>query len=529
MVLTKRTFQVDPQTRPSNIGPPFTGHFRITVDTPRGLQPFQPGPNAFVTNGKAHPSTDLKPVKQEMNLEVRRNIYDDKGKKIAVSGDGKERQANGGGREGEASENAKLESASQASKKTFRCFTCGIDCTKLRFHYTKSTPATANANPNAGAPDSKYDLCPTCFLQGRLPASHQASDFVKLEDSPYTRFPDRDAPWTDSELLLLLEGLENFDDDWGQIAQHVGTRTAEECVMKFLQLEIEDKYLEDTTASLAGSSLEGGARNQQQQPISQTENPVLSVVAHLAQMAQPSVAAAASGRTVAEVQRILRNQIEGRTGGAKQNGKEGERTEETAKEEQDAMEIDTSTSPQDGAEKNKTGDDNAKQDEQAMTTGGDGKPDGGASSPAVVALATSAGRAAVLASHEEREMTRLVSSAVNTTLQKLELKLAQFSEMEQLVEAERRDLEIARQQLVGERLAVKKGARQVQDIMRRASQAPSPEEAAAIAAEANLVGFGEGFGAVRRDDLAAGGGGSMQSSAPPSAAQENGDFKNFEL
>ena len=40
-------YQVDPQTRPSNIGPPFTGHFRVTADTPRGLQAFQPGPNTF--------------------------------------------------------------------------------------------------------------------------------------------------------------------------------------------------------------------------------------------------------------------------------------------------------------------------------------------------------------------------------------------------------------------------------------------------------------------------------------------------
>lgn len=449
-----------------------------------------------------------------MNLEVRRNIYDDKGKKIAVLGaEDKERQANGAARD-EASETAKLESASQTSKKPFKCFTCGIDCTKLRFHYTKATPATANP----GVPDAKYDLCPNCFLQGRLPSSHQASDFVKLEDSQYTRFPDRDAPWTDSELLLLLEGLENFDDDWSQIAQHVGTRSAEECVMKFLQLEIEDKYLEDTTASLAGSSLDGGL-----QPINQTENPVLSVVAHLAQMTQPSVAAAASGRTVAEVQRILRDQIEERGGGGGADKSEKERKAETAEtpkqDDQNAMDIDGAQDKEQEGPKNADG---AKQEDQASRAEKPG------ASPAVFALATSAARAAVLASHEEREMTRLVSAAVNTTLQKLELKIAQFSEIEQLVEAERRDLEIARQQLVSDRLAVKKGTREVQEIMRRASQAATPEEAAAIAAEANLVGFGDGFGAVRRDDLDAAGG-STQQSEPPSASAGSGDFKAFEI
>lgn len=78
-----------------------------------------------------------------------------------------------------------------------------------------------------------------------MPSSHSASDFVKLEDSEYTVASDKDTPWSDSELVLLLEGLENFDDNWEQIANHVGTRTKEECVMKFLQLEIEDKYVED--------------------------------------------------------------------------------------------------------------------------------------------------------------------------------------------------------------------------------------------------------------------------------------------
>ncbi|KAJ2461965.1 SWI/SNF and RSC complex subunit Ssr2, partial [Coemansia sp. RSA 2322] len=35
-------YQADADSRPSTIGPPFTGHFRISADTPRGLIPFQP-------------------------------------------------------------------------------------------------------------------------------------------------------------------------------------------------------------------------------------------------------------------------------------------------------------------------------------------------------------------------------------------------------------------------------------------------------------------------------------------------------
>ena len=84
------------------------------------------------------------------------------------------------------------------------------------------------------------------------------------------------------------------------------------------------------------------------------------------------------------------------------------------------------------------------------------------SSLATVPLATIAARAGGLASHEEREMTRLVSAAVNTTLVKLELKLKQFNEMEQILQAERRELERGRQQLFLDRLAFKKRVKDVQ-------------------------------------------------------------------
>lgn len=269
-VINQLTYvQVDPQTRPSNIGPPFTGHFRITADTPRGLQPFQPGPNTFQTPGKPHPSTEravsaTPASKADLNLEVRRNIFDDKGKEITpaeekdkqTNGEGATTTANGTGT-GELAIKA-MDEAAKEPKKTFNCYSCGIDCTRLRFHYAKSDAAPPPQQ------EVKYDLCPNCFVQGRMPNTHRGSDFVKLEEPTHSAVPDKDAPWTDSETLLLLEGLENFDDDWASIANHVGTRTREECVMKFLQLEIQDQYLEDEPSQTSARALGG------RQPITQT-------------------------------------------------------------------------------------------------------------------------------------------------------------------------------------------------------------------------------------------------------------------
>ncbi|KLJ13829.1 transcriptional adapter 2-alpha [Blastomyces silverae] len=509
-------YQVDPQTRPSNIGPPMTGHFRVTADTPRGLQPFQPAPNAIVTPGKPHPSTEravsATPIpKGDLNLEIRRNIYDEKGKGITTAED-KEKQTNGeaattNGTGGDSSIKT-MEAAAKEPKKIFHCYSCGIDCTRLRFHYAKSAPVSSNPN----APDTKYDLCPNCFLQGRLPSSHHASDFVKLEDSPYTTIPDRDAPWSNSELLLLLEGLENFDDNWRQIARHVGTRTSEECVMKFLQLEIEDKYLEDTQDSSLIRAMSG------REPISQLDNPVLSVVSYLAEMAEPAVAAAAAGRSVEEIRRELQKQLDrGFAGTApadnqdkdkdmdkdeakdKDKGKEGE-----AMKSEDSMEIDVATEPESSA--------------VVRSTVGDKQ----ASRPSIatIGLATAAARAAAFASNEEREMTRLVAAAVNITLQKFDIKLAQFTELEKIVEAERRDLEQGRQQLFLDRIALKKRIKEVQDLLKSASL-EGPEEGAAMAVDAGTVGIGERYGFQQP---AAG-----QAAVPPPPSAQGGEHKTFEI
>jgi SWI/SNF related-matrix-associated actin-dependent regulator of chromatin subfamily C len=66
-------------------------------------------------------------------------------------------------------------------------------------------------------------------------------------------------------------------------------------------------------------------------------------------------------------------------------------------------------------------------------------------------------------------MTRLVSAAVNATLEKLELKLKYFNEMESILQAEKRELERARQQLFLDRIAFKRRVRQVQETFKQAA------------------------------------------------------------
>ena len=376
--------------------------------------------------------------KADRNLQISRNYFDRTSEDVTPNS--KEKQSNGEGIQANGDSSAQqdtkaIEDLAKGPKQTSYCFSCGVDCTKSRFHHAKTIPATAGA----AAINIKYDMCPSCFQDGRYPTNVHGVQFVKLEDSSYSSLQDRDAPWTDSEVLLLLEGLEMFDENWNSIADHVRTRSREECVMKFLQLEIEDKYLDegeeqDTTFR---------ALNYGSTPFSQADNPVLSVVTFLAGLASPEVAAAAAGRSVDEMKKFMHSRLENGTAD-EDKGKEKE-----IPKSDDAMEVDQDA------------------ENQVATIGPSDHHPTDPAEIANLALGTSAARAAALASHEEREMTRLVAAAVNTTLQKFDLKLSQFAEMEALLQEERQELERGRERLFLDRLAFKKRVTDVQEQLRK--------------------------------------------------------------
>ena len=431
------------------IGPPFTGHFRITVDTPRGLQAFQPSAKVESTSGqpfaqteRALTSTPLK--KTELTMEGRRNIFDRNGKDLTSASD---TQANGeengvnGVTDTEAATKVVEKLAKEFTKPVY-CRTCGVDCTRIRWHFAK-TSSTSGSTPIL------YDYCASCFSLGKIDSDTNLVEYVKLEDPDYSTIQDRDTPWTDSELMRLLEAIELFDDNWNSISDHVGSRTREECVLKFLQLEIEDSYLEDGPEADPYAALNTGHL-----PYNQAVNPVLSVVSHLAGMNPPAVAAAAAGRSVAELKSALEKERDsGRLGRKFARPHEEDATKPTeGMKSEDSMDIDKATSPQADSQ-NQAAQSHDKRESSA--------------SLATVALASSAARAAALASHEERQMTNLVAAAVNMSLEKFELKLAQFSEMESVLQAERQELEKDRQQLFLDRLAFKKRVREIQGVLRK--------------------------------------------------------------
>eukprot|EP00833_Pecoramyces_ruminatium_P012312 jgi/Orpsp1_1/1186344/evm.model.d7180000049879.1 len=181
-------YQINPETRPSKIGPLFTGHFRITANTPKGLVPFFPNIPAS----------------------------------IATLNDNNERDE-------------KNKSNNNNNKQIF-CSTCKTECTQKRYHCLTQR---------------SINLCPNCYSEGIFPIDLTSSNFIKLENNIIDQ--EIDNRWSDQEILLLLEGIELYDDEWMKVAEYVGTKTHRQCISKFLELPIEDPFLENN--NLKGTSL----------------------------------------------------------------------------------------------------------------------------------------------------------------------------------------------------------------------------------------------------------------------------------
>lgn len=150
---------------------------------------------------------------------------------------------------------------------------------------------------------------PLPLAEGKFPPGMSARDFIRLEAADAV--PD-DSGWTDQETLLLLEGrlglaagrlgkappslllirpcpcallltphdpslaaaplscrpvcagIEKYGESWQQVAEHVGGRSAMQCVARFLQLPTEETLLADSAGGPTNHGLvrglQGGAR-----------------------------------------------------------------------------------------------------------------------------------------------------------------------------------------------------------------------------------------------------------------------------
>jgi SWI/SNF related-matrix-associated actin-dependent regulator of chromatin subfamily C len=121
-----------------------------------------------------------------------------------------------------------------------------------------------------------------------------------LTNIPVTFQGEASADWTEQETLLLLEALEVYNDNWADIAEHVGTKSQVQCITHFLQLPIEDQFLDDMETSSLGvaAGVDGQPGSAQGIPFADAGNPIMAQVAFLTSMIGPRVAAAAASKAL---------------------------------------------------------------------------------------------------------------------------------------------------------------------------------------------------------------------------------------
>ncbi|KDR79983.1 hypothetical protein GALMADRAFT_222909 [Galerina marginata CBS 339.88] len=423
-------YQIDPEQRPAALAPPFTGHFRVVLDTPRGLQSMHPGrrPNPATgavpgMNGSKIPTASATPA----SLELRNSIYQTSAKSSRpINTSEASTLANG------ASAPVKANGTGvPSSNVAHTCDTCGADCSQVRYHSLK---------------DKKMEICAPCYLDGRFPSTMYSGDFVKLTAAAgaVSQGSGANDDWLDQEVLLLLEGVEMYDDDWSKIEEHVGTRSAQQCIRKFLELPIEDPYL-NTEGSM-------GLLRFGRIPFEQADNPVMSVVAFLAGVVGPGVAAEAAKTALHELtdnNTTVEDDEKEKSEEAMAAGGDDDRMDEDAQEDSTAPPTGGSTTATPAPEASEG---SGSQIQKPKTT----LPHSKVVRAANLALKSSAKAAQALADAEDTQIRSSLAQLIKLTLTKLDLKMSQFEELEDILEEERKSLESARLSLVNERVGLKR-------------------------------------------------------------------------
>nr|CDS30522.2 SWI:SNF complex subunit SMARCC2 [Hymenolepis microstoma] len=448
----------------ASLGPPSTAHFNVLTDSASGLQPLgSQNQAAMSTLAVEETAKQQQSNKEQTGVETGKSV---EGAEVEA----KPVKPELGATEGQAPQSGQTE-----------------------------TPPGQTAPPSTGDPLLRSDQ----YLSGNNAtgdASSIAPNQVLLKGS------NKDG-WTDQETLLLLEGLEMYRDDWNKVAEHVGSRTQDECILHFLRLPIEDAYLEGDFGSNCFSALADAAHPQP--PFSKAGNPILSTVAFLAAVVDPRVAASAASAALKEYAQMreevpagLLHEHKARVQAAVRMGRdvdptkfgldelgivkssEGESKRKSPAEAVDEEQQTKGSASECGAERTTEGvvtkategksaadvdkeKDSietiekmevdiaaaAKDAEAKKSTNCLPKNPDSLGTAAACALAAAATKARHLASVEEKRIKGLVAQLVETQLKKLDIKLKQFQELEAILEREHEMLEQARQQLMHDRQA----------------------------------------------------------------------------
>ncbi|CAF2256225.1 unnamed protein product [Brassica napus] len=289
-------------------------------------------------------------------------------------------------------------------------------------------------------------LCSDCFHDAKFVVGHSCIDFVRVDTSKDYRDQDGEN-WSDQETLLLLEAVELYNENWVQIADHVGSKSKAQCILHFLRLPVEDGLLDnvelpgvtDPANPTNGYDHRGGASNgalpgtseqdsdtEINLPFVKSPNPVMALVAFLASAVGPRVAASCAHECLTVLSADDR---------LKSDGLQGK-----------------NPTMLDG--ENQQLDDNSGAQKTSCQNGAEAPtplPQDKVMAAFKAGLSAASTKAKLFADHEEREIQRLSANIVNHQLKRMELKLKQFAEIETLLMKECEQVEKTRQRFAAER------------------------------------------------------------------------------
>lgn len=254
---------MDPTAKPTAIGPPFSGQVKVVAELPPGLNKFIETNETSTTNSSISETTS-----SDTTIETTTSAQSQPSQSLSTE-------------KAEVNITISKESLSQPALDLNLDLRVDIYEAAAKLYKEKiemSKCSVCEKDEKEGYTNTENFVCTSCFESDKLPENTKKEDYTKkiVDENK------KDESWTEQEELLLLEGLEMYPKNWQDIAEHVSTRTRDECILHYLKLPTADPRIDEQVKEL-------GLLNFDQKD--HVNNPIMSVVAFLAANVNPQVAA----------------------------------------------------------------------------------------------------------------------------------------------------------------------------------------------------------------------------------------------
>nr|CAD1831311.1 unnamed protein product [Ananas comosus var. bracteatus] len=154
-------------------------------------------------------------------------------------------------------------------------------------------------------------LCSRCYVRGNYRPG--LSNFKRVDNMEELK-----TEWTDKENLHLLEAIVQYGEEWKKVSEHVGSRSAKDCVARFIKLPFGEQFLrpiqdgedsgpnrsyesnDEVAAEHGGESL----KRRRLTPLADASNPIMAQVAFLSGIAGSDLAEASARAAISALHEV---------------------------------------------------------------------------------------------------------------------------------------------------------------------------------------------------------------------------------